>query len=163
MPEKEFLSISREVARAYVSDCGGLSSEYDTRYIKALRRHQMTHRDWTLIDETRAQLRHIWANFFTRYDIVLAPVSRTAAFEHDHTEANRPFYMPSKRTLAVNGVATPYDDNVFWSGIVNAALLPSTARTRAPPFPVVCAMRGMLRRRVLGVGHRLTMPGRARP
>lgn len=48
--------------------------------------------------------------------------------------------MPSTRTLPVNGAATPYHDNVFWSGIVNAPLLPSTAlpvpRPSADSLPV---------------------------
>ena len=113
IPEKEFMNISREVARAYISDCGGLSGEYDAKYVETLRRHQLTHRDWIAINKDRDRIRSTWHSFFSSgIDIVLAPVSRTAAFPHDHSAATRPFYMPSSRTLDVNGTKTPYTDNV---------------------------------------------------
>ena len=43
----------------------------------------------------------------------------TTAFPHDH----RPF---PERTLRVNGVDTPYFDQVFWAGLATLGYLPST-------------------------------------
>ena len=78
-------------------------------------------------NEERARLKLKWKSFFTEYDVVLAPCARVVAFEHDHTDALRPFYMPSSRTLEVNGEQTEYSQNLYWSAIANVAHLPSTA------------------------------------
>ena len=38
MSDVEYQELSREVARAYVSDCGGLSGEYTPERVEAIRR-----------------------------------------------------------------------------------------------------------------------------
>merc|ERR1712062_92057 len=63
-------------------------------------------------------------------DVMLCPVALTAAFPHDHSEATRPFFTPSARTMQVDEASLPYWYNVFWAGVCNAPGLPSTA------FPV---------------------------
>lgn len=127
MTDLEFQELSREIARSYISDCGGLSGEYRPDQVIALRRHQINHRDWLHANEDRAKLKASWDHFFKEYDVVLAPCARVAAFEHDHSNALRPFYIPSSRTLEVNGKQTEYSQNLYWSAIANVAHLPSTA------------------------------------
>ena len=127
MTDLEYQELSREIARSYISDCGGLSGEYRPDQVFALRRHQITHREWLSANEDRARLKLSWKSFFDEYDVVLAPCARVAAFDHDHSDATRPFYMPSSRTLVVNGEQTEYCQNLYWSAIANVAHLPSTA------------------------------------
>ena len=44
--ELEYDEGSREIARGYLSDCGGMSGSYDPAYIQAIKRHQLSHRAW---------------------------------------------------------------------------------------------------------------------
>jgi amidase len=61
-----------------------------------------------------------WAEFFERYDVLLAPVSLTVAFPHDHSE---PIIY---RRLQVNGKNKPYIDNLSWTAMAVVAGLPAT-------------------------------------
>ena len=61
-----------------------------------------------------------WAEFFKRYDVLLAPVSLTVAFPHDHSE---PLIY---RRLEVNGKNKRYIDNLSWTAMAVVAGLPST-------------------------------------
>jgi len=69
----------------------------------------------------RELLRWAWRAFFDRYDVVLAPVTATAAFPHDHSEP------PVARTLTVNGQPQPYFSLLFWAGLATCSYLPATA------------------------------------
>ncbi|MGA2551533.1 MAG: amidase [Burkholderiaceae bacterium] len=79
------------------------------------------HRDWLITHERRERLRRAWSLFFERYDVLLCPVTQTAAILHDQSEPI------SDRRIEVNGRATPYFEQLFWVGIVGAAYLPSTS------------------------------------
>ena len=61
-----------------------------------------------------------WAELFERFDVVLAPPFGTAAFPH----TDEPEW--GKRTLTINGEATPYGAQIAWSGIATFPGLPST-------------------------------------
>jgi len=61
-----------------------------------------------------------WAAFFEHYDVLLAPVSLTVAFPHDHKE---PLIY---RRLAVNGKKRPYSDNLAWTAMAVVSGLPVT-------------------------------------
>ena len=74
---------------------------------------------WRSANEKRHHLRWAWHEYFERYDIMLAPVTATAAFEHDH----RPLW---DRTTLVDNQPRPYFEQVFWSGLTGVAFLPST-------------------------------------
>ena len=63
-----------------------------------------------------------WAEFFTRYDLLLCPVASTAAFPHDQKGERY------DRTLAVNGRRVPVTDHLFWAGL-HRRVLPA----RRPP------------------------------
>ena len=76
-------------------------------------------RDWVQFHEARTKIRWAWHEFFSKFDVVLAPIMATSAFPHDH----RPF---GERTIVVNGEEQPYFKQVFWSGLAINAYLPST-------------------------------------
>jgi amidase len=78
------------------------------------------HRDWLLLNEARAQYRLCWAEFFKNYDVLLCPITPTAAIPHDHSE---PMLA---RTLTVNGQPRPYLDIIAWAGVIGMAYLPVT-------------------------------------
>jgi amidase len=93
----------------------------------AQRWHQVNHRDWLAVDWERMQQKLAWSAFFKEYDVIIAPVFAVPAFLHDQSEAVRPFYTPTARTLDVDGEATPYHNNAYWTGMANACHLPATA------------------------------------
>ena len=67
-----------------------------------------------------------WADFFARYDAVLAPVMPTAAFPHD---TERPL---AERTLDVDGAAVPHMSAAAWCGAIGAMQLPAVALPTGP-------------------------------
>ena len=87
------------------------------RYARAV---TVRHRDWITLDEERQQLRARWAEFFRSYDVLLCPITPTAAIPHDQEGT------VITRTITVNGTQRAYTDLVVWAGLVTMALLPST-------------------------------------
>lgn len=71
--------------------------------------------------QQREALRWAWHDFFQRYDVMLTPVTTTAAFKHDHSEP------ATNRVLNVNGQTTDYFAQLFWAGLAVCPLLPATA------------------------------------
>ena len=59
-----------------------------------------THREWLAASEERERNRAAWADFFMRFDVLITPVSPTAAQPHDH----RPF---AERTIRAAGSGLP--------------------------------------------------------
>ena len=82
----------------------------------------MSHRDWLASNEARHRMRLAWAEFFTRYDLLLCPVASIAAFPHDQKGERY------ERTLTVNGTRVPVTDHLFWAGL-HRRVLPA----RRPP------------------------------
>ena len=80
----------------------------------------MSHRDWLLLDERRQLLRRRWADFFTRYDVLICPVAATAAFPH------MPLGNVYTRTLDIDGVTRPYVDVLAWTSFIGFVYLPAT-------------------------------------
>jgi amidase len=101
------------VARADPDDTGPL--------IQWARWSLQTVRDWSFATERRAQLKARWAEFFTRYDALLCPVSNVPALPHDDSRD------PALRTISVNGRPTPYLSQSIWSGLATVADLPAVA------------------------------------
>jgi amidase len=81
----------------------------------------LSHRDWVAADTVRAVQRAQWAELFTHVDVVVAPVSSTPAFPHDHSEPMR------MRTISIDGEKQAYFDQLAWAGLATAPGLPSTA------------------------------------
>jgi amidase len=71
-------------------------------------------------NQQRERLRWAWHDFFGRYDVMLMPITATAAFPHDPSEP-----MPA-RTMRINGADHPYFAQLFWAGLATAPFLPST-------------------------------------
>ena len=99
----------------------GLAVSDQSYYARATRAAVLSHRDWLAANETRHRMRRAWADFFTKYDLLLCPVAGTAAFPHDHKGERY------ERTLLVNGRRVPVTDHLFWAGYSGAFYLPSTA------------------------------------
>lgn len=70
--------------------------------------------------EKQKKQQALWAAFFERYDVLLAPVSPTAAFPHDHS---KPL---SSRRLMVNGRSKSYWNNLTWTVMAIVSGLPAT-------------------------------------
>ncbi|MFD2472233.1 amidase [Amycolatopsis silviterrae] len=81
----------------------------------------MRFRDWHSLDERRQHSRRRWAEFFDDVDVLLCPVSPTAAFPHDH----RPDHDWSLRTLRVDGAERPYREMLSWIAPSSLNLLPA--------------------------------------
>jgi amidase len=78
-------------------------------------------RDWNMLQERRAVAMQRWAEFFTRYDALLCPVSPTVAIAHDHREMDQ-------RTVEINGEPRPYGlPMLIWTQFANVFGLPATA------------------------------------
>ena len=98
----------------------GLSPADESYHARALRAAVLPHREWLAANEARHRMRLAWAEFFTRYDLLLCPAANVAAFPHQQ-EAER-----HERTMVVNGKRLKVTDQLFWAGYSGAAYLPST-------------------------------------
>ena len=92
----------------------------ESSYAQSLRYSTASHNDFAMAGNRRDLLRWAWHAFFKDYDVVLAPITITPAFPHDHSEPM------AARTVPVNGVDVPYFSQVFWAGLAIASYLPST-------------------------------------
>src|SRR6478752_3775899 len=79
------------------------------------------HRDLLLAAERRDQQRWAWRRFFADHDVVLAPITATPPFPHDHSEPMQ------ARTMTVNGAEVPYLAQLFWAGLAISTYLQATA------------------------------------
>ncbi|MEM7325566.1 MAG: amidase [Actinomycetota bacterium] len=79
------------------------------------------HREWLTANERRLQMRARWREFFTRWDVLLAPISPTVAIPHD------PSLPMSAREIDVAGTTRAYTDQMQWMGLFGAVYLPATA------------------------------------
>lgn len=86
----------------------------------------LSHREWLSANNTRAGIRQAWSEFFSEWDVLVCPQMSTAAFPHDHSSPL------AERTLSVGGEARPYFEQLFWSGLITGAYLPSTVFPTGP-------------------------------
>lgn len=77
-----------------------------------------SHRQWLVASEAREACRAAWAEFFTRFDVLVAPVAPTTALPHDH----RPF---EQRTITLRGREHAYMQQSFWCALATLAGLPA--------------------------------------
>jgi amidase len=99
----------------------GLAPDDDSTYASNLRYSTASHRDVAAAFSTRDQQRWAWRSFFRDHDVVLAPITATPPFPHDHSEP-----LPA-RTMIVNGSEEPYFNQLFWAGLAISSHLPATA------------------------------------
>ena len=81
----------------------------------------ISHRDWLAASEARERIRAAFADFFTRYDVLLTAVVPVTAILHDQSEP-----MPM-RSLIVGGQSRPYLDLLAWISPATCAYLPATS------------------------------------
>ncbi|MEM7095192.1 MAG: amidase [Actinomycetota bacterium] len=95
-------------------------SSHDDSMVMRARASAMFHRDWLALIERREAHRRSWANFFERFDVLLAPVAITPAFEH----------MPEgnlySRRIEVDGEQRSYHQLIMWTSQFGYVGLPST-------------------------------------
>jgi amidase len=77
--------------------------------------------EWMNLLDAQVAFRRRWATFFEAYDIVVMPTFGVTAFPHNDVE---PFQA---RKMLVDGVQTPYGDQLVWPGVALLPNLPSTA------------------------------------
>jgi len=92
----------------------------DRRWARAV---ALRHRDWVALDEERRRLRAAYADFFRRYDALLAPVMPIPAFAH----LDRDVEDAASATLDVDGAALPYWDATRWCAGFGALQLPAAS------------------------------------
>ena len=103
-----------------VEACQRLASDDRSDHAMNLRASTASFKEVFDAHQQRELLRWAWHDFFGRYDLMLMPITATAAFPHDHSEP-----APA-RTMTVNGKPVPYFAQLFWAGLATASLLPST-------------------------------------
>lgn len=97
-----------------------LHAEDMSEHALALRASTASYRDVFIAQQQREQLRWAWHHFFDKFDLMLMPITATAAFEHDHSEP-----MPARK-MRINGIDQPYVGQLFWAGLATASFLPAT-------------------------------------
>jgi amidase len=97
---------------------------YPARVTRALR---ASYARFAGLLEQQAELRHRWAAFFERYDLIICPILPTVAYRHDHSVAGPGPAAQFLRTIPVDGRAVPYLDGLQWPGLATIANLPATA------------------------------------
>ena len=79
-----------------------------------------THRNWNKLNEERAIMRQKWEDYFQDFDVLLCPVVRIAAHDHDHTKI-------ASRTIQFDNETLNYWDVVGpWNSLSLVSYLPST-------------------------------------
>jgi amidase len=78
------------------------------------------HVDWLRAHERRMRYNARWAEFFTRFDVLLCPVSGVPAIEHQHDGT------PVTRSLRIQGQERPYLDLLGWISMATAHGLPAS-------------------------------------
>jgi amidase len=104
-----------------VAKAAALDPADASQYAQQLRWSTMSLRDFTITANRREHLRWAWKRFFADFDVLLAPITPTAAFPHDQSE---PMGL---RTLVVDGREVPYFAQLFWAGLAIASYLPATS------------------------------------
>lgn len=79
-----------------------------------------SHRDWLKMQERRTDLFAAWRQYFENHDVLLCPVTPTAAFAHQQAGDLL------SRTIDVDGVDRPMMSLFSWTGMIGAAKLPAT-------------------------------------
>ncbi|HVS63965.1 MAG TPA: amidase family protein [Thermoanaerobaculia bacterium] len=85
---------------------------------------------WVALNGRRTRLRMQWQEFFRDWDVLICPITTTAAFPLD--EGPR-----ESRTLEVDGEERSYFEQIFWAGLATLSYLPSTV------FPTGLSEQGL--------------------
>jgi amidase len=100
----------------------------------AMRGTIQSHRAWLFRDAARREIAMRWVQFFREFDVLLLPVTPTAAPGHHNKDHDR-----FGRIIKVDGVARSYWDQMKWSALANIAGAPATTMpitTNAAGLPI---------------------------
>jgi len=78
-----------------------------------------SHLQWLRNDEARTAIQQDWADWFSGYDVLLAPAWSAPAFEHDHSGSM------IDRVVMVNGEPRNHFELSWWLMVVNLTNHPS--------------------------------------
>ncbi|RYF94808.1 MAG: amidase [Caulobacteraceae bacterium] len=81
----------------------------------------LTAHAWMDMQDAQLVARRAFARLFEDFDVILAPAFGRTAYPHDASPD------PTGRTLLIDGVQTPYFDQLAWPGIATLTNLPATA------------------------------------
>jgi amidase len=98
-----------------------LPADDDSLRAHRLRASIRSHSAWLADNDARARLARRWAKLFREFDVVLAPITPTPAFPHDHSDDQ------DTRHILVDEVPYPYIDQLVYAGIATLPGLPATA------------------------------------
>ena len=126
-----FLTLLRGATSAHFTDAelARIASEVDAMprtetldYATLLPRGLVQgHRSWLMAADARERLCAAWRGFFADIDLLIAPVSATAAYPHVTS-------LPKeKQVIQVDGTPRPAADTYYWIGIAASAYLPATS------------------------------------
>ena len=103
-----------------VSQAETLKDEDQSHIARWIRAMTGYHRDWNMLNEERAIIRQKWDEYFQDTDVLLCPVARIAAHNHDHTKI-------SERQIEFNNKLMNYWNVVGpWNSLSLVAYLPAT-------------------------------------
>jgi amidase len=85
-----------------------------------VRAYTATHAEWLEANEERCRLRDSLKTVFSKFDVILAPVSPTAAFPHNHKPFN------GRKLTMTDGKTIPYGAMLNWIALATACHLPVT-------------------------------------
>ncbi len=119
-----------------------------------LRAVGLSHGDWLTLNDRRTRMRRLWGAFFRAWDVLICPSFAVPAQPH------MPGLEPWEKFTEIAGVRTPWDELLFWPGVIGAMLLPATAapigRT-GTGLPIGCQIVGPMHadRRTIAVAGML--------
>lgn len=116
----ECAGVDREVFPILAQRAAAHDRTDDSPEVRRARYVTQSHADWLRANERRLQHRRRWAEFFTQWDVLLAPAMCTTAIPHDHRASW------DDRSIVVNGRVRPYEDLLQWNGIFGYVWLPAT-------------------------------------
>ena len=112
-PDEAFASIAKQ-AETLAPDDHSLDAE-------VARGAVVGYRGWTVANARRKGIRAQWRRLFQDFDAVIAPITQTPAFAHDHEPDQ------GKRRIVVNGAPVDYFTQSLWPGVATLPGLPATA------------------------------------
>jgi len=81
---------------------------------------RITHPIWLQLSNERERIRELWAQYFSRVDLLLCPVAASPAPPH---QTDLPF---ADQTIPVNGQIVSSQEQWIWAGMASGAYLPAT-------------------------------------
>jgi amidase len=92
----------------------------EATWARLARAATLSHHEWMIANERRAQMGRTMRRFFQRYDVLIAPAAPVTAFPHDH----RPF--GKRKLICSDGRKIPYDAMLRWIALATTCGLPAT-------------------------------------